>query len=227
VSTGPPVTAAGAACRLRPSPTAIAVRLEGLRATDGPGLDALLAQLPEPPWDAEVTSDDPLVGLLIERGFTRYANGAIYARPAQGMSRAFPVGGVELMSYVSAMADDFAAAEARAMDGLATFTELGSPSPYQWGEGDGAFVVAVRGKEILGFAHADMPDGWIDWMGVVPEARRAGIGTLLVNALAETVRNQRATHLVAFAEDGTQGPAFLRALGFARKGARTLLIRRA
>ncbi len=186
----------------------------------------MLAQLPEPPWDVEVVSDDPLVELLVDRGFAPYANGAIYARHAEGVPRAFPVDGVELVAYTNEMADDFAVVEARAMEGLSTFAELGSPSPYQWGEGQGAFVVAHRGKHILGFAHADMPDGWIDWFGVVPEARRSGIGRLLINALAETVRNERGTHLLAFVEDGTQGPAFLGALGFARKGARTLLIRR-
>lgn len=226
MSLGPAVHSAGASCRLRPSPTAIAVRLEGLRSPNGAALDGLLAQLPEPPWDVEIPPDDPVVGLLVERGFEAYARGAVYARPAEGLPKAFPTGGIELMSYVNAMADDFAVAEAKAMQGLAVFTELGSPSPYQWGEGHGAFVVAVRGQEILGFAHADMPDGWIDWLGVVPDARKTGIGRLLVNALAETVRNARGTHLAAFVEDGTEGSGFASRLGFARKGARTLLIRR-
>ena len=226
-SLGPAVTVEGASCRLRPSPTALAVRLDGLRARDGAALTALLERLPEPPWDVDVPSADPLVGLVREAGFDVYATGALWARPVEGIPVPDPPGRVEISDYRNDMAAHFVAAERRAMEGLAAFTELGSPSGYEWGEGQGVFVVAYRNGELVGFAHADMPDGTLDWMGVVPDARRQGIGTALLRGLAQRVREQRGTHLMAFAQEGTDGPAFLASQGFAAKGGRTLAIRRA
>lgn len=224
---GPAVTADGASCRLRPSPTAFALRLEGLRARDGAALDAVLAQLPEPPWDAEVAVDDALVGLLGQRGFEVYAKGAVMARPVDGVPTGHVVG-VEYVPYRNDWAEAFTLAEAAAMQGVAAFRELGSPSGYEWGEGQGAFWIARDAEgHLLGFAHAELPDGWIDWLGVVPESRRRGIGTGLVAAVARHVREAHGTHLVAFAEDGTDAGAFLRRLGFSERGRRALLIRRA
>ena len=224
---GPAVNVTGATCRLRPSPTALAVRLEGLRARDGAALDALLARLPEPPWDAEVAIDDALVGLLTARGFEVYARGAVLARPADGVRAAHAVG-VEYVPYRNEWAEAFTAAESAAMEGTAALRELGSPSGYEWGEGQGAFVIARdQGGHVLGFAHADLPDGWVDWLGVVPDARRWGIGSGLVAAVAREVMGANGTHLVAFAEDGTDAAPFLRRLGFTERGRRALLIRRA
>lgn len=226
-SPGPAVVASGSGCRLRPSPTALAVRLEGLRARDLTSLDALIAKLPEPPWDADVPEGDPLVTLLTARDFRPYASGVVMARPVEGIPPATRPPGVDVADYTNDRAAEFTAAEARAMEGLAAFAELGSPSGYEWGEGHGAFVVARRRGGIVGFAHADLPDGWIDWVGVVPEARGEGVGRALVAAVAQRVRDARGTHLVAFAEDGSDGAAFLGRLGFAPRGRRTLLIRRA
>lgn len=224
---GPAVNVNGASCRLRPSPTALAVRLEGLRARDGAALDELLGRLPEPPWDAEVAIDDALVGLLTSRGFETYARGAVLARPAEGVPSGHVVG-IEYVPYRNDWAEAFGIAEAAAMEGVAAFRELGSPSGYEWGEGQGAFWIARdSGGHLLGFAHADLPDGWIDWLGVVPEYRRLGIGRGLVAAVARHVREANGTHLVAFAEDGTDAGAFLRRLGFTERGRRALLIKRA
>lgn len=223
---GPAVTVPGATCRLRPSPTALAVRLDGLRARDAAALDDLLGRLPDPPWDADVPGGDPLAGRLGAAGFEEYARGALWARPVEGVPAPEPAGLLQLEDYRNAMAGHFLAAERRAMEGLGTFREMGSPSGYEWGEGQGVFVVAYLRGELVGFAHADMPDGIVDWMGVIPDARRRGVGTALVRALAERVRAARGTHLMAFAEDGAAGGPFLAAMGFAAKGGRVLMIRR-
>jgi len=224
---GPAVTAPGGSCRLRPSPTALAVRLDGLQARDQGALDALLDQLPEPPWDVEVNADDTeVLGLLAGRGFTEYARGTLYARGVDGIA-APRVPGIEIVSYDNDWAPAFTAAEARAMQGLAAFAELGSPSGYEWGAGEGSFKIArTTDGHLLGFAHADLPDGVLDWCGVVPDARRRGIGRLLIAGVARDVANARGTHLLAFAEDGTPAGPFLARLGFQARGRRVLVIRR-
>ncbi len=85
-----------------------------------------------------------------------------------------------------------------------------------------------RAVPLLGFAQAMLPEGWINWLGVVPDARRRGIGSLLIGDLARQVREARGTHLASLVELDTPGYAFLRSLGFSERGARrTLLIRRA
>ncbi len=224
---GPAVTAPGATCRLRPSPTALAVRLDGLRARDADALAALTARLPAPPWDVDVASDDPLVGVLTAAGFETYARGALWARSIDGIPPPKAPGLLQVEDYRNAMAPHFVAAERRAMEGLGAFAELGSPSGYEWGEGQGAFVVAHLRGELVGFAHADLPDGILDWCGVVPEARRKGVGRALIEALADRVRDAHGTHLMAFAQADTAAGPFLAAMGFASKGGRTLMIRRA
>jgi ribosomal protein S18 acetylase RimI-like enzyme len=83
------------------------------------------------------------------------------------------------------------------------------------------------GVGLRGFAQAMVPEGWINWLGVAPDARRRGIGRLLVGELAREVRTARGTHLAALVEADGDGQAFLRALGFRERGARTLMIRRA
>ena len=225
---GPAVTAPGASCRLRPSPTALAVRLEGCQARDLAALDALTGQLPDPPWDVEVNADDAeLLGLLGARGFAEYARGVLYARVVEGIS-APRVPGIEVVTYENGWAPAFIAAEAAAMQGLAAFAELGSPSGYEWGAGNGSFRIArtTEGR-LVGFAHADVPDGVVDWLGVVPESRRMGIGRLLMAGVARDVTTARGTHLLVFAEDGTPAAPFLARLGFQPRGRRVLMIRRA
>lgn len=223
---GPTVRVPGASCRLRPSPTALAVRLDGVRADNDDALAALTAQLPDPPWDADVVADDPVVGVLTRAGFERYADGVLVAREVGGVPAPAPPGSLEVVDYRNEMAAAFVAAEAQAMEGLAAFRELGSPSGYEWGEGHGVFLVARQRGALVGFVHADLPDGMIDWMGVVPSARRHGVGRALVEHLADRVRAARGTHLMAFAENGGAAPAFFAALGFATKSRRTLLIAR-
>lgn len=224
--TGPAVTVSGATCRLRPSPSAPAVRLEGLRARDAESLAALVRALPPPPWDAMVPADDPLAGLLTRAGWETYASGSLMARSVEGMGQAPRPAGVEILPYRNDLNAEFTVAEGLALEGSRVFAELGSPSGYEWGEGQGAFLIARRRGDIVGFAHADLPDGWVDWLGVVPAARGEGTGRALVAGLAAAVREARGTHLVAFAEDGLPAAAFLRALGFTDRGRRALLIRR-
>jgi GNAT superfamily N-acetyltransferase len=225
--TGPAVTVPGATCRLRPSPSAVAVRLDGLRARDAQALAALTARLPEPPWDAEVPADDPVAGLLRQAGWEQYAAGPLLARAADGLAPGTRPAGVEILPYRNDLGAEFTVAESAAMEGVGAYAELGSPSGYEWGEGQGAFVMARRRGDIIGFAHADLPDGWLDWFGVVPSARGEGVGRALIAAVAAAVREARGTHLVAFVEDGLPAVGFLRALGFVERGRRVRLIRRA
>lgn len=216
----------GAICRLRPSPTALAIRLDGLQARDAGALAALVTQLPEPPWDVEVNAEDAeLLSVLSSQGFTEYARGTIYARSIEGVTSQH-VSGIEVVAYDNAWADAFSAAEADAMAGLAAFAQLGSPSGYEWGAGQGSFHIArtPRGR-LVGFAHADLPDGMIDWLGVIPEERNKGIGRLLIAALAQDVANARGTHLIALAEEGTGAGQFLARLGFQPRGRRVLVMR--
>jgi ribosomal protein S18 acetylase RimI-like enzyme len=223
------VAVAGASCQPGPSATAQALRLEGLRA-DGPEpLAALLAQLPDPPWDAEVSDDDPVGALLAAQGFEPYARVAVMARPIQGLPRPPFVPRVAVEPYRNEWAEEFAAVERAAMEGLAAFDEMGQPSGYESAEGFDAMVAArEEGAGIRGFAQAMLPEGWINWLGVHPDARRRGIGHLLVADLARRVGEARGTHLAALVEADGDGQAFLAKLGFRERGARrTLMIRRA
>jgi GNAT superfamily N-acetyltransferase len=224
---GPAVTAPGAWCRLGPSPTALAIRLEGLQARDVESLDALLDQLQEPPWDVEVDADDSgLIAVLAARGFEEYLRTTLFVRSAEGFS-ASRVPGVEVVKYENAWAPALTAAERDALDGLTAFAELGSPSGYEWGEGQGSFRIArTLDGRMVGFAHANLPDGVVDWLGVVPERRRTGIGRLLLSAVARDVADARGTHLLVHAQDGTSGGPFLSRLGFAARGRRVSLIYR-
>jgi GNAT superfamily N-acetyltransferase len=187
-----------------------------------------LSRLPDPPWDAEAVDGEPLAGLLAAEGFEPYARMAVMARPIEGLPRAPFVPGVAVEPYRNDWAQEFAAAEAAAMEGLAVFAEMGQPTGYEGAEGFDAAVAAREGGELLGFAQAMLPEGWINWLGVVPGARRRGIGRLLVADLARQVREARGTHLAALVEVDTPGHAFLRALGFGERGGRrSLMIRRA
>jgi GNAT superfamily N-acetyltransferase len=217
----------GASCQPGPSPTARALRLEGLRA-DGPAeLRALLAELPHPPWDAEVVDGDALAGPLAAEGFEPYARVAVMARSVEGLPRPPYVSGLEVMPYRNDWAEEFSAVEAAAMDGLASYREMGQPTGYEGAEGFDAFVAARGEGGLLGFAQAMVPEGWINWMGVSPDARRRGIGRVLVAEIAKQVADARGTHLAATVEVDTIGQAFLAALGFRERGdRRTLVIRR-
>lgn len=198
------------------------MRAEGIEP-----LRALLAQLGDPPWDAEVADDDPVGALLAAEGFEPYARAAVMARPIEGLRRPPFVPGVSVEPYRNEWSEAFSAAEAMAMDGLAAFAEMGQPTGYEAAEGFDAFSVARDERDMLGFAQAMTPEGWINWMGVVPHARRRGVGHMLVADLARQVREARGTHLAALVEVDTPGQAFLASLGFRERGARrTLVIRR-
>ena len=178
------VDIAGASCTPGPSPTARALRLEGLRAEGPDALHALLERVGDPPWDVEVTDGDPIAGMLAAEGFEPYARMAVMARTIEGMKRPDHVPDVTVEPYRNEWSSAFANAEAMAMEGLAAFAEMGQPTGYEEAEGFDAFVVARDQRDMLGFAQAMVPEGWINWMGVVPDARRRGIGRLLVAELA-------------------------------------------
>lgn len=181
----------------------------------------------DPPWDAEVVDGDPLAGMLAAEGFEPYARVAVMARSAEGLPRPPYVPGVSVEPYRNDWSEAFTAAEAMAMEGLAAFREMGQPTGYEQAEGFDAFSIARDERDLLGFAQAMVPEGWINWMGVVPAARRKGLGHMLLADLARQVREARGTHLASLVEVDTPGQAFLAALGFRERGERrTLVIRR-
>ncbi len=166
----------------------------------------LLGRLPDPPWDAEVAADDPLAGMLAAQGFETYARVVPMARALQGMPRP-PGTPHEIVPYRNAWSDAFAEAQDAAMADLAVAREMGTPTGYETAEGFDAFVVAREGERIVGFAQAALPEGWINWLGVVPDARRQGLGSRLVGEIAKAVADARGTHLAALVELGTPGLA--------------------
>jgi len=174
-----------------------------------------------------VAEGDALAGLLAAEGFEPYAHMAVMARPVEGLPRPPARVGLTVEPYRNDWGDEFTAAEAAAMAGLAAFREMGQPTGYEGAEGFDAFVVAREAGRMVGFAQAMVPEGWINWLGVVPGARRRRVGHHLVAELARAVRDSRGTHLAALVETGSDAPAFLRALGFAERSRRTLMIRRA
>jgi ribosomal protein S18 acetylase RimI-like enzyme len=136
------------------------------------------------------------------------------------------VPGVEVTSYRNDWAEAFAAAEAEAMAGLAAYREMGTPTGYEGAAGMDHFTVARRDERIVGFCQAALPTGWLNWLGVVPDERHRGLGTVLLAEAARDVRAARGTHVAAEVEAGTAGQAFLAARGFRERGRRLLLIRR-
>jgi ribosomal protein S18 acetylase RimI-like enzyme len=167
--------------------------------------------------------------MLGAEGFEPYARVAVMARPIEGLPRAPYVSGIAVEAYLNEWAEEFTRVEAAAMGGLAAFAEMGQPTGYEGAEGFDAMVVARDAADgIRGFAQAMLPEGWINWLGVHPDARRRGIGRMLVAELARQVAEARGTHLAALLEADGGGQAFLAKLGFRERGARrALMIRRA
>jgi GNAT superfamily N-acetyltransferase len=163
--------------------------------------------------------------MLLASGFETYAHVVPMARPVQGLPR---IAGTafDIVPYRNEWAEAFTVAQDAAMADLAIAREMGTPTGYETAEGFDAFVVAKDGDRIMGFAQAMLPEGWINWLGVVPEARRQGLGSVLVRELAKAVTAARGTHLAALIEQGTPGQAFLAKLGFHAKSPRLLMIRR-
>ncbi len=220
--------ASEATCQAGPSPTARALRLDGLRTPDAAAFTALLGRLPDPPLDVELADDDPALPIVRAAGFEPYGRVATWARPIEGLPRAEHLPGVTVEDYRNEDAEEFIALEAAAMTGLAAFTEMGQPTGYEEAEGFDIFIVARSAEgRLLGFAQTMSPEGWINWLGVAPDVRRIGIGHLLVAETARRVAEARGTHLVARVEVDTDGQRLLAALGFRERGARrTLLIKR-
>ena len=225
-STSSSYTVTGASCELGPSPTSLAPRLEGLRADGADALGRLLTALPEPPWDVAVTVGDPLVPMLSALGFETYGDVVTWVASIDALKPAPHVGGVTIDPYRNAWTEDFQEAERLALKGTAAFGEIGQPSGYEGAEGFDAFVVARRGGRLVGFAQAQLPEGWINWMGVIPSERRRGIGRLLVAAVARSVREARGTHVGAEVDVAHAAPAMWKAVGAREKSRRVLLVHR-
>lgn len=227
MSTSANVSVTGASCRLAPSLTADAIRLGGLSAVTPAALERLFERLPAGSWDVDLgEADGELRGWLLAGGFEEYAAGHVVARPLAGMRSAYPVAGIEVGRYANELAADFTRAETEALTGTPIYSAMSSPTGYEGADHVGAFRVARRAGRIVGFAQAEMPQGWINWFGVVPAERRRGIGRLLIGELAKIATERGGTHLAAFC-DADDGLAFFRALEFRVRGARRLLIRRA
>lgn len=174
-----------------------------------------------------VPAGEPLASWLERAGFEPYAETITVARPLDGMAAPTRAPGIAIVPYAGAMAERFTAAESAAMADLAVFAEMGSPTGYEQAEGRGAFLIARRGEEIVGFAQAEVPVGTINWLGVVSDERRRGVAGMLLAAVARELTGARGTHLLAEVEIDGPGHAFFRAKRFRDKGRRTLLIRRA
>lgn len=227
MSTSANVSVTGASCRLAASLTADAIRLGGLSAVTPTALERLLEQLPAGAWDVDLGDDDSeLRGWLLALGFEQYAQGRVIARSLSGMKPPFPIPGIEFGRYRNDLAADFTRAESEALAGTPIFTEISSPTGYEEADHAGAFLVARRAGRIVGFIQAEMPQGWINWFGVVPAERRFGIGRLLVGELARVAAERGGTHLAGLC-DTEDGLAFFQALEFSVRGTRRLLIRRA
>jgi ribosomal protein S18 acetylase RimI-like enzyme len=189
-------------------------------------VEALLAAVGHGPFDAACPPDDPLVGILTAAGFTPYATTVVVARRIDGYRKQPTPPGVTIEPYRNDWADEFTAAEAQAMADFSFFREVGSPTGFEGAEGWGTFLAARRGDRIVGFVQAEMPSGWINWIGVVPEERRQGIGRALVGMIAVAVRDAVGSHMVAEVDDTAADVAFWEKEGFRRRTSHVSLIRR-
>lgn len=226
MSTAGQVEVAGAACVPDPSPSAKATRMDRLRAESPQALAALLAELGDGPLDAALPPDHELVPMLRAAGFEQYAATVVMARRIDGFRKEPAPPGVQLVPYRNEWADDFTRAETEAMADFSFYREVGSPTGFESAAGWGTFLAARVGEEIVGFVQAEMPAGWINWIGVVPSARRQGIGRALVGEIAMAVRDAVGSHLVAEVDDTDDARAFWKDLGFAERTRTVSLIRR-
>jgi GNAT superfamily N-acetyltransferase len=174
-----------------------------------------------------VAADDPVAGLLVGAGFEVYAETVTVARRLAGMRAAPHVTGIHIAPYRNEWAEAFLAAEAAAMAEDPFYREMGGVTGFATAAGQGVFVVARSGAAIVGFGQAAVPEGWVNWFGVVPEERRKGIGTALLGEIARAVAAARGTHLVLETAPGNDAHAFWRAQGFSDRGRSLYLIRRA
>lgn len=222
-----PVNVPGASCRPGPSPSAKATRLDGLRAESPAALEALLAAIGGGAFDLAVPHDDPLVATATAAGFVPYASTVVVARRIDGFRKEPPPPDTTIELYDNDWAEDFTRAEAAAMADFSFFREVGSPTGFEAAAGWGAFHVARQGERIVGFVQAEMPSGWINWIGVVPEQRRRGIGRALVGQVAVAVRDAVGSHIVAEIDDAPENLVFWENQGFKQRTRTVSLIRRA
>jgi len=226
MSNGGPVKVPGASCRPGPSPSAKATRLDGLHA-DGPAaVEALLAQLGDGPFDFACPPDDPLVGILTAAGFEPYSHTIVMARRIDGYRKEPPPLGTKIEPYKNEWADQFVVAEAEAMADFSFFREVGSPTGFEGAEGWGAFYAARQDDRLVGFVQAEMPSGWINWIGVIPSERRKGIGRALVGMIAVAVRDAVGSHMVCEVDDTPESTVFWEKQGFRHRTRNVSLIRR-
>lgn len=227
MSTDGAVRVDGAACRPGPSPSAKATRLDGLRAENPGALEALLALVGDPPYDLAVPPEDALVGIARAVGFEEYARTVVMARRIDGYRKVPAPRGTTIELYKNEWAEDFTAAEAEAMADFSFFREVGSPTGFETAAGWGSFYVARQGDRIVGFVQAEMPSGWINWIGVVPDQRRVGIGRALVGQIAVVVRDEVGSHIVAEVDNIPDNLIFWEKQGFKQRSHTVSLIRRA
>jgi GNAT superfamily N-acetyltransferase len=221
-----PVSVPGASCHPGPSPSAKATRLDQLRADDPAALAALIGQVGDGPLDAALAPDDPLVPILQSQGFTPYATTVVVARRLDGFRKSPPPPGVAIRPYDNAWAESFTAAEAAAMADFPFFREVGSPTGFESAAGWGAFVAALRDGNVVGFAQAELPTGWINWIGVIPSERRTGIALAMLGEIAVAVRDAVGSHLVAEIADTPEDLVFWEKQGFRQRTRSVSLIRR-
>lgn len=227
MSTDGAVRVDGAACRPGPSPSAKATRLDGLRAENPGALEALLAVVGDPPYDLAVPPEDALVGIARAVGFEEYARTVVMARRIDGYRKVPAPRGTTIEPYKNEWAEDFTAAEAEAMADFSFFREVGSPTGFETAAGWGSFYVARQGDRIVGFVQAEMPSGWINWIGVVPDQRRVGVGRALVGQIAVVVRDEVGSHIVAEVDNIPDNLIFWEKQGFKQRSHTVSLIRRA
>lgn len=225
MSTGGAVNVPGASCAPGPSPSAKATRLDRLSLETPGALPALLEAVGDGPYDVALPVDDPLVGTLAAAGFSEYARTVVMARRIDGFKKMPPPADVDIVPYRNEWAEDFSAAEALAMADFSFFRQVGSPTGFETAAGWGAFYAARRGETIVGFAQAEMPSGWINWIGVVPDARRQGIGRALVGEIAIAVRDAVGSHLVCEVDDSDDATAMWKTMGFKERTRTVSLIR--
>ncbi len=212
MSTSGAISVEGASCAPGPSPSAKATRLDRLQLEDPGALAPLLAAVGEGPYDVALPVDDAQIGMLKSAGFTEYAR--TVARRIDGFRKMPPPSDVEIVPYRNEWADEFTAAEALAMADFSFYRQVGSPTGFENAAGWGSFYAARRNGAIVGFAQAEMPSGWINWIGVVPDARRQGIGRALVGEIAIAVRDAVGSHLVCEVDDTEDAMAMWKSMGF-------------
>lgn len=187
----------------------------------------MLAAIPgEPPFDIALEAGDPLMPIVREAGFERYASTVPASRAIDGLPQGEAADGVRLLTYDNDMADRYVDAEFDALDGLKTYRAMGRPTGYAQGAGYGDFSVALRGDRIIGFCFTQVPEGIIWWLGVRPDERRKGVARMLVASAARATRIAGGTHLLTEPEDTPDARAFLQGLGFRLRTPRELLIKR-